>query len=412
MEFELTPQTPAGERFVKLAEEHAPFIAERADEHDRKATFPFEAFDAFHETGLLRATVPEELGGLGLSSMRDLAIGLGRLARGDGSVAFALNAHLATTWTVARVWRDAEAAGIGAPAPRALLGRIARGAVVMACHNEPGTDPFHPMCEVAQASGGGWRLNGRKCFALLTPAASLMFVLCRSVDDGGAVHRRWALVPKHAPGVQVLDVWDSLGLRAAGSHDILFEGVVLEDDQVMPPVPWGHDHEFSLVAAVTGMIGLLASLLGIAERAHELALHTAWTRTLPPAERPLALRPGVQRAIAESEIDLVTGRAVIDRAGHLIDRYVTEPLEAPTLAELRALNAQFQAAKAEVSRRAIQIVDRALDLCGDSGYLEGHPLARLYRDVRIGPLLQPFPANEVHEYIGRIALGLDPTLPG
>ena len=48
------PQTPAGEQFVKLVEEHAPFVAERADEHDRKATFPFEAFDAFHESGLLR----------------------------------------------------------------------------------------------------------------------------------------------------------------------------------------------------------------------------------------------------------------------------------------------------------------------------------------------------------------------
>jgi alkylation response protein AidB-like acyl-CoA dehydrogenase len=408
MEFELKPQTPAGERFVKLAEEHAPFVAERADEHDRKASFPFEAFEAFHESGVLRATVPEELGGLGVNSMRDLAIGLGRLARGDGSVAFALNNHLATTWTIARVWREGEVAGIPAPAPRHLLERISRGAMVMACVNEPGTDPRHPMTEVARVPGG-WELNGRKTFNPLTPAASLVFVLCRSVDDGGVPHSHWVLVPKHARGVQVLDGWDGLGLRAAGSHDLVFEGVSVADEQVLPPQPWGDDHELGLIGAVTGLIGLVASLLGIAERAHDLARHTAWTRTTPPGDEPLARRPGVQRIIAESEVDLVASRAVIDYAGRLVDRYVAEPLESPGLDELRSLNAQFQSAKLEVSRRAIAIVDRALDLCGGSGYLDGHPLARLYRDVRIGPLLQPYAANEVHEYIGKVALGFDPS---
>jgi alkylation response protein AidB-like acyl-CoA dehydrogenase len=103
---------------------------------------------------------------------------------------------------------------------------------------------------------------------------------------------------------------------------------------------------------------------------------------------------------------------VLDFAGRLIDRFVAEPLESPSLSELRSLSAHFQAAKLVVSRRAIDIVDRALDLCGASGYLDGHPLARLYRDVRIGPLLQPYPANEVHEYIGQIALGFDPLKLG
>jgi alkylation response protein AidB-like acyl-CoA dehydrogenase len=411
MEFELMPQTPAGERFVTLVEEHAPFVAERADEHDRKATFPFEAFDAFHESGLLRATVPAELGGLGLVSLRDLAIGLGRMARGDGSVAFALNSHLATTWTVARVWRQAQAAGIEAPAPRDLLERIHRGALVMSCVGEPGTDYRHPLSELVRV-GDGWELTGRKAFSPLAPAANLLFVFCRSVDEGGAMHSRWALVPKHAPGVQVLDVWDALGLRAAGSEDLVFEQVHLTDSQVLPPQPWGVEHEAGLVNTFIGTFGLVASLLGIAERAHELALHTAWTRTMPPDDQPVALRAGTQRSIAESEVDLFTCRAVLDRAGTLVDRCVVEPLELPSLRELRQVHAQFQAAKAEVSQRAIRIVDRALDLCGGSGYLDGHPLSRLYRDVRIGPLLQPYPANEVHDYIGKVALGYDAVSRG
>jgi alkylation response protein AidB-like acyl-CoA dehydrogenase len=75
------------------------------------------------------------------------------------------------------------------------------------------------------------------------------------------------------------------------------------------------------------------------------------------------------------------------------------------LDDLQHVAKDFQCAKWFVTRKAIDIVDRALTASGGSGYLSRNPLSRLYRDVRAGPFMQPFSPNEAFDFIGGITLG-------
>jgi alkylation response protein AidB-like acyl-CoA dehydrogenase len=115
--------------------------------------------------------------------------------------------------------------------------------------------------------------------------------------------------------------------------------------------------------------------------------------------------------VAEIEIDLAAARAMLVRSTTLADElFQTCPAGSVPMAELHEMMKDFQCTKLVVTRKAVDIVDRALTVSGGAGYLNKNPLARLYRDVRAGPFMQPFSPNEAFEYIGRVTLGLDPDI--
>src|SRR5256714_11274792 len=114
--YERQPMTKAGERFTTLAEHHAADAARRAGDHDRKGTFPVETFREMQQSGFLAACIPEDFGGLGVTSCTDLAAGFNRLARGDGATALAAHMHTVTAMGVARFWRGADQGGGATPA--------------------------------------------------------------------------------------------------------------------------------------------------------------------------------------------------------------------------------------------------------------------------------------------------------
>src|ERR687897_1269644 len=96
--------TPRQRELVELAGRLADEFTERAGEHDREASFPFENYERMREEGYLGITVPEELGGMG-AGLLDLILAQERLAAGDGSTALAVNMHVSPIGQLASLWR-------------------------------------------------------------------------------------------------------------------------------------------------------------------------------------------------------------------------------------------------------------------------------------------------------------------
>jgi alkylation response protein AidB-like acyl-CoA dehydrogenase len=394
--FQLTARTEPGRQLAALAGRLAEQMAERASAHDREASYPYESVEALRASGYYAAPVPARLGGLGVESVHDLIVASSRLAEGDASVAIGVNMHLAVLLNVARVWRAADAVGDEerAAAFAAPLRAVARdGMVIATAISEPGQDLTHPATTATRVAEG-WRIDGRKIFCTGVPAATTLYVAVSYVDGNGLERYGYAPVPADAPGVVLHEDWDAMGMRASGSHSVSFEGVVLGAEAIRGGFRAGDARGYMERNLAAGLFHASASL-GIAESAARTA--TAAARRREPDARARML-------MGENEIELAACRASLSRAADLLDEHDGRD------ADVEALFAEAQAAKAFVNDASARVVDRALALSGGAGYLNGSPLARAYRDVKAGLFMHPLGANRAYEFLADVALGRRPVL--
>ena len=404
MPIELTATSAAGARLVALAEELSEQLGERAAVHDREGSYPFEAIHALKAAGYFAAPVPEELGGLGVFSAHDMVVASSRLARGDASVAIGVNMHLVAVLNMEHRRRVALAGGHERRARgfSASLEQIARDGVILAAAiSERGQDLTRPGTRATRTESG-WRIDGRKHFCTMSPAATDLYVAVSYTDGDGGERYAYAMVPADAPGIVQHDDWDALGMRASGSQSISFEGVVLPESGVRGGFAAGDALPYMERNLLAGLFHAAASL-GIAESAERLARRGLAGRINGDA------RPRTQ--VADSVVDLAAARAVLSRAGTLIDEHrATNHASDGSADEISALFAEAQAAKAFVGEAATRVVERALALSGGAGYVNGSPLARAYRDVKAGSFMHPLGANRAYDYLAQVALGEQPSL--
>ncbi|MAF37475.1 MAG: hypothetical protein CL696_01090 [Chloroflexi bacterium] len=403
MDFELKALTDPGKRMVELAEKHAADFAVTAAEYDRKGVFPVENVTALRKSGFAAAAVPEELGGMGVTSNHDCMVAMNRLGRAEGSTPLAFIMHLSRTLGTARALRRAIATGNKALRNRSeeLLKKIGVGeAFITVANSEPGAN-IRTSRTLATKVEGGWLFNGAKTFATGSPAADMLAVRARFENEAGNQRMGAAIVPVDRLGVEIKSNWDGMGMRASGSHDVIFTDYLVKDEEFSDIGEYGKYNAPFLAMASVSSIGLSSIFLGIAESAHQIAVDAIKGRD-GGAHYPMN-----QVTTADNEIDLAACRAMLSRAAQMLDDYSLEGDETEERAFQIIKNGAV--AKKFVMTTSGAIVDRALTLYGGAGFLANSTLSRLYRDVRAGPFMQPWATNQAIAFIGQVALGLDPN---
>lgn len=413
MRIQMEPTTEVGKQFVEIAEQHAEDFATRADQHDREGSFPFENFEAMHASGYMAATVPDELGGMGLTSSYDSAIGTNRIARGCGATALASNMARGAILGIANQWRALKAQGNEAAASlEPILRGVVAGTVgLCGANSEPGTTPLFVQTE-ATKTDGGWILNGRKIFATASPAATSIGMMARYDDPSNGSRLMLARVPKGTAGMTINDDWDAMGMRGTGSPSIVLEQCEIPSAlmaDVGPYGVWSVESPLFLFLGEFGAIGQAAAFLGIAEAAQDYVVDQVRERRARPEGKRLAEKGAVQQLVAENEIDISAAAAFLENAGRRAEVQLAQIARSGDVSAMHQQIKLTQAARYFVTQTAVRVVDRAMSVAGGGGYMSANRLSRLYRDVRAGPVM-PLSPLDAHEYIGKVTLGLEPDI--
>ena len=201
MSFELTARTDPGARLVALAEALANEIGPRAAKHDRDGSFPFDSLAAVRQSGYFAAPVPEQLGGLGVTSVHDLLVCVEparpRRRGADPGREHAPRLRAQRRAPLAdRDRRRAKSAALGAFAE--TLEEIARqGTRLRLGRQRDGQDLTRPTT-TATRTETGWIVSGHKVFCTMSPAADVLYTAVTYTDGDGRERYGYAMVPRQA----------------------------------------------------------------------------------------------------------------------------------------------------------------------------------------------------------------------
>src|SRR5262245_4733761 len=193
----------------------------RAAGYDRDNRFFKEDFDQLKSAGYLLLAVPKALGGAGLT-LAEVCREQARLAYAAPATALAVNMHL--YWT-----------GIAADLNRAgdhaldwILKEAAAGEVFAAGHGERGNDvPVRASSSTAQRVNGGYSFTGHKIFGSLTPVWTRLGIHAMDLSDPSNPKVVHAFMPRDTAGYEIVETWDTMGMRATRSDDTVLKGAIV-----------------------------------------------------------------------------------------------------------------------------------------------------------------------------------------
>jgi alkylation response protein AidB-like acyl-CoA dehydrogenase len=360
---------------VYLTEEHTLFrqavrtfvesqFAPHAEAWEAQRRIPREAWLAMGDMGFLGLLHPPELGGGGADIFFAL-IFLEEMARsrmGGLSAAVAVQQFIAPGALAHH--------GSSAQRDKYLRASITGHAVGALCISEPDTgSDVAAIRTTAVREGDGWLINGAKTWITNGVYGDFHVVACKTDRDAGARGISLIVVDADTPGVSASKL-NKMGWHASDTAEVVFERVWVPGENLIGEENRGFGYimeTFALERLVTAATALGGCDLALEDTLRYMNEREAFGRSLNQFQ---ALR----HRVADLFVEVEATRQLVYHTGWLHQQGFPAVTES-SMAKLKAT---------ELQKR---VSDECLQFFGGYGYVEEYPMARFYRDARVGTIV-------------------------
>lgn len=362
MDFELSEEQ---QNLKQMVRDYAvKVLAPRAVEIDKTNEFPVETIKELAKYDLMGIAYPEELGGAGADAVCE-AIAVEEITYGCAATASILTGHY--------LGFDALYLAGNPEQQTKYLSPALQGEKLAAfCLTEPdaGSDVASSRT-IAVREGDHYVLNGMKHF--ITNAADADFLVAFAMTDRDKKTRGMTsfVVEKDTPGMSLGAGDDKMGIRAARTHEVIFENCRIPVENRIGEENAGF--KIAMQVIDRGRIGIAAMGVGLAQAALDAALKHVKERVV--FDCALSDFQGIRWILAEMATDVEAARWLVYYAASLKE-------------SKQRFSKEAAMAKLFASEAAHRVVNKALQLHGGYGYMKDYPIERFYRDQRILELFE------------------------
>jgi 3-hydroxy-9,10-secoandrosta-1,3,5(10)-triene-9,17-dione monooxygenase len=353
---------------VERARAMLPDLRSRAEQASRDCKVPDETVRAFHDAGFFRVLQPKRYGGYEMDPEVFYAIQLA-LAEGCMSSAWIYGVIAVHNWQLALFDPQAQEDVWGKDSSTLI------------------SSSYQPKAEVTPADGG-YRISGRWAFSSGVDHCDWVFLGgLIPAAGGGAPEYRTFLVPRS--DFEVLHVWDTMGLRGTGSHDVVVKDAFVPAYRThkakdgfavtSPGLKLNTSPLYKLPFGQIFVRAVSSSSIGALQGALDYFRDYASKRVSSNDFSRTSADPDAQAVASDTAIAIDEMKLILFRNFKVLGEKVKggQPLD---LEE----RIRFRVQSARVSEQCAQLVSRLLYSCGAQGIYRDSPLVRTFVDIHTG----------------------------